>query len=1541
MNMRLRYITFLFLFSQTAFGQSCLPNGITFSTQQQIDNFNTNNPSCTEILGDVLIEESINNNITSLNGLSQIMEIGGYLRIVNNENLINLEGLNNIQTIGGRLAIGNNPNLINLNGLESLELILNDCYLYSNNLNNLEGLDNLSSINGQMQIYDSQVQSVDGLESLTSIGDSLFIGRNGNLQNLSGLENLNSIGGYLYIGYNDNLQNLDGLNNLTNVEQRVYIDSNPDLINIHGLENLHTIGDYLALEYNHSLIDLSGLESLESIGNFLWINSNNSLKSLWGIQNIDANTILSLNNDFSDLEIHNNPLLSHCEIQSICEFLNIPNRTKDIYHNATGCDDENEILEECNGPPCTQLYNPIDNEIDVPIITNLIWDESENAIGYKLTIGTESEIGNILDNEDVGNEIDYNPINNFPCQSEIFVKITPYNYAINTRDCDEESFFTEEVLAEAGDNIKICKGESTFLEATGGSIYQWSPPDGLNNANINNPIATPITTTLYTVAVSNENGCADFDSVLVEIIPQVNVEPQLQNICSGETIDIDLNTENGSNEIIQVTFDDNSNIYGENNHTFPNGQGTINDVLTITNPEICDYQIVKYYAQVDIDGETCETIFDTIEVVVYPPPNIVNHLDTVLCYENLPHTISLDGECGYSNNYSYEWQDDLGGIFSNSENIEIDTSYDIGFHTFIITITDELGCNNIDSIQIDITTIDSLDIDIIGDTIICEADSTILQAIGDFETFEWSTSDTSSSITIYPDSTSTYWLYATNEYGCTITDSVTIYISTPVSPVLPDTISFCKGYISTFTAPTGYSSYTWYYESTSLTLVSMTKTIIIDKAGKYILEVINDDSCSIQNTLFATEEDQITPTIIGDTSICFDTPNTLIIVSGGDFTFYEWRYNDASGDLVIPESNKDSLYLKEGTYYLYVSDGQCTGSIIFTIIRKQKIEFEISPSVDTIELCFGHDTTLIGPAGYYSYEWSSGIFNDTLKLNDTLKHVGNGKYYLTVTNSEGCQGIDSIFIKELADMQPTLEDSIELCADDTIYISPGLFSDYIWYKENTHLVGFDGLDSIKISEAGIYIVKVFNTIGCSAYDTIIINKTNQLNLEIFGIKDLCDNEKIILKTSNNYYKYTWKNDNKILSTNDSLSFVMPQGKDTFTIDLIVESKNGCKGYLSKTIYRYHTPLLQIDDNIHPICGSGSTYGNSVLNFDDFFTFGNKNIGNWIDIDNSKISHNADWTIVNFESVEPDSIYRFVFTTNSANLPCQNISDTLYISVDKCNCDIKDASSRIIPVDDCEDKIGSIYTIEIDSLKSIKNITWVLSHGEIIAGQNTKAIITDWINIDNSISEISISAILENEYCSDSLNLYIYNPKNNLQLDSTSTIFNTCGSIIYNKDLICPNRDFYMGWVDHNTGEYNILENQNEFYFIDTDRDTLSQRSYFVNCSDCSSTNVLDYRNVDKSIYKGCEDGEIIEIQLYPNPNNGEFILSLKGEYKGIITYEIFNTLGEKIRKSEINKQNNIINENIKIDTKSGVYFLRALDKIGNSYSIPILVIQYN
>jgi gliding motility-associated-like protein len=74
-------------------------------------------------------------------------------------------------------------------------------------------------------------------------------------------------------------------------------------------------------------------------------------------------------------------------------------------------------------------------------------------------------------------------------------------------------------------NDTLCLGESIRLQASGAELYSWSPATGLSSSTINNPLATPATTTTYTVIGSDSSGCfTDTRSVTVYVYnyPTIN-----------------------------------------------------------------------------------------------------------------------------------------------------------------------------------------------------------------------------------------------------------------------------------------------------------------------------------------------------------------------------------------------------------------------------------------------------------------------------------------------------------------------------------------------------------------------------------------------------------------------------------------------------------------------------------------------------------------------------------------------------------------------------------------------------------------------------------------------------------------------------------------------------------------------------------------------------------------------------------------------------------------------------------------------------------
>src|ERR1019366_5661817 len=100
---------------------------------------------------------------------------------------------------------------------------------------------------------------------------------------------------------------------------------------------------------------------------------------------------------------------------------------------------------------------------------------------------------------------------------------TSYTVTIHENTCNQigvlsttvQVFSLPDVKASSSNDLTCSEGSSQ-LNATGASIYTWSPATGLNNSNIPDPIATPGVTTLYTVTGEDINGCIHTDTVTVK-----------------------------------------------------------------------------------------------------------------------------------------------------------------------------------------------------------------------------------------------------------------------------------------------------------------------------------------------------------------------------------------------------------------------------------------------------------------------------------------------------------------------------------------------------------------------------------------------------------------------------------------------------------------------------------------------------------------------------------------------------------------------------------------------------------------------------------------------------------------------------------------------------------------------------------------------------------------------------------------------------------------------------------------------------------------
>lgn len=186
-----------------------------------------------------------------------------------------------------------------------------------------------------------------------------------------------------------------------------------------------------------------------------------------------------------------------------------------------------------------------------------------------------------------------------------------------------------EVVLSAKDAI-VCEGSSISITAGGGTIYSWSPSNGLNVTNKGDVIASPLNNTNYAVAVKNEYGCSNSGSVSIKVVHPFTLQLAKETeVCSGSSVG--LQASGG------ISYQWINNTKGLNN-------------VSISEP-IATPSASTTYTLVASGENQCFSDTSQIKMTVKPTPSFHLGNDTSLCEGQ---SIVLKA---FTNNATYSWQD--------------------------------------------------------------------------------------------------------------------------------------------------------------------------------------------------------------------------------------------------------------------------------------------------------------------------------------------------------------------------------------------------------------------------------------------------------------------------------------------------------------------------------------------------------------------------------------------------------------------------------------------------------------------------------------------------------------------------------------------------------------------------------------------------------------------------------------------------------------------------------------------------------------------
>lgn len=289
--------------------------------------------------------------------------------------------------------------------------------------------------------------------------------------------------------------------------------------------------------------------------------------------------------------------------------------------------------------------------------------------------------------------------------------------------------------ASAGDAQEICEGETAILEASGGVSYSW---EGIGPGAVQE--VQPTETTLYTVTVTNAQGCMVEANTVVNVnaVPEADAGDD-QVICLGES----------------------ATLAGDGGVAY-NWIGVEEGQVVEVTPSSTTTYVLEVTA---VNGCTDE---DEVTVEVSPVPNVNAGDDVEICAGESFVLNAVGGE-------TYEWDNGLGEGQSHEVTPLLTTTYEVeAMNTAGCTATDEIT----------ITVLDAPAANAGADQSICPGETATLNGSGGVE-FDWQPGDLSgSSVDVTPSETTTYTLIVFDDQGCSGTDEVIVEVFNVTEPTI-------------------------------------------------------------------------------------------------------------------------------------------------------------------------------------------------------------------------------------------------------------------------------------------------------------------------------------------------------------------------------------------------------------------------------------------------------------------------------------------------------------------------------------------------------------------------------------------------------------------------------------------------------------------------------------------------------------------------------------------------------------------------------------
>jgi len=642
----------------------------------------------------------------------------------------------------------------------------------------------------------------------------------------------------------------------------------------------------------------------------------------------------------------------------------------------------------------------------------------------------------------------------------------------------------------SGTNV-ICTGASNgsaTATGIGGTIpytYNWS--NNQNTASINN-----IPSGTYIVTITDSGGCSSTNSVII-------VDGNSPDITAINATTANCGISNAS-ATATITGGSGPLSYAWENSSNP---GTI---ISTTNP--ATGLAVGVYSFTVTDSDGCEDI-STVNVsgsggiTLQVSPTAIQ----TSCVGSTDIDINLTVAGGVQP-FTYNWSGPGGPYFTEDLT-------GIGAGTYIVSVTDDVGCVEVSSITIN----SPLPVLVTGvpTNAGCAGNdgyiNTIVIGGSSPYTYNWGGGQLTPNISML--NAGTYDLSVTDSNGCVETNSFTITAAPGVTLQSNSQNTNCAAGAdgtATVTVNTGTSPYAYIWSNGD-----MTQTISGLTANTYSVTVTDASGCSQTASVVVTSPAPINSTSSTTIASCIaDNGTATVNPTGGSLPFtYNWSTTP-------PQVTQTATGLAAGPYMVSITDNNgCMITVSVNIPSAPPVTATISATMTTCAATNG--TATVNPVGGtqpFNYVWNT----TPPQVTPTAINLGVGSYTVTVTDINGCTVIQTVAVSGGGSISATVSSTPVTCAignDGTATATPAGGANpynYIWSNnQNTQT-------AINLT-AGTYTLTINDANGCSTTTSVTIGLTGSLTAQSSVTNASCigndGTATVVMNQGTGPFSYSW------------------------------------------------------------------------------------------------------------------------------------------------------------------------------------------------------------------------------------------------------------------------------------------------------------------------------------------------------------------------------------------------------------------------------------